>query len=312
MSFKLPVSRKLLGRAGLAAAAAVSLSGCMYDGGIYGASDYGYNDGYGYGYDDGYGYGGYGGYDDYYYDDYRMGYPNIGYGGGWYDNYYYPGYGVYVYDRGGRYYPMNQQYRNYWGNWRRDWRMRNGRGNDHDRNWRDKNRYDRPTAGRPPNMVQRPENIRRDDRRGFGNLAPAARDAERNRDREQRRVIQRQPDGTAQPTRDWRGNRGDGRGNRGDGQPRQQWQGQRPDGATPQARPQWQGQRPEGQRQEGQRRWRQDQRQNAPQARPQPQPQQRQQAAPQPQREERAAPAQRPNREGRGFGRMRNQNERPD
>ena len=307
MSFKLPVSRKLLGRAGLAAAAAVSLSGCMYDGGIYGASDYGYNDGYGYGYgyDDGYGYGGY---DDYYYDDYRMGYPNIGYGGGWYDNYYYPGYGVYVYDRGGRYYPMNQQYRNYWGNWRRDWRMRNGRGNDHDRNWRDKNRYDRPTAGRPPNMVQRPENIRRDDRRGFGNLAPAARDAERNRDREQRRVIQRQPDGTAQPTRDWRGNRG----NRGDGQPRQQWQGQRPDGATPQARPQWQGQRPEGQRQEGQRRWRQDQRQNAPQARPQAQPQQRQQAAPQPQRQERAAPAQRPNREGRGFGRMRNQNERSE
>lgn len=161
-------SRKALIRASVVGLAAVGLSGCtMYGDGLYGGGGY-YGDGY---YDDGYGYDGYGydGYYDPYYDDYRMGYPNMGYGGGWYNNYYYPGYGLYIYDRFGQYWLMNDYYRNYWGGWRDDWRYRHGRGHGRDRdNDRRTERgpgffkLPRPTEGAAPTMRMRPEQIRRE------------------------------------------------------------------------------------------------------------------------------------------------------
>lgn len=163
MTIKFSRSRKMVGRAGLAGLVAIGLSGCtMYDGGLYSA---GYGDGY---YDDGYGYDSYGsGYDDYYDDDYRAGYPNMGYGGGWYDNYYYPGYGIYIYDRGGQYYRMNDRYRSYWGGHRYNWRHRGDRDRD-GRRGRDRDgerglfQLPAPTQGAAPAMRERPERIRAD------------------------------------------------------------------------------------------------------------------------------------------------------
>ena len=97
----------------LAAAAALSLGGCAYNGlGVgmgYGSPYGGYYDPYYSGYGRygsgvrigyGLGYGGYGGYGGYYGSPY--GYGGYGYGmpyWGWYDNWYYPGTGYYVYDR---------------------------------------------------------------------------------------------------------------------------------------------------------------------------------------------------------------------
>lgn len=294
-------SRKMIGRAGFAAVAVIGLSGCMYDGGIYGASDYGYYDGgYGYGYDD-YGYDGY----DPYYDDFNAGFPNIGYGGGWYNNYYYPGYGLYVYDRGGRYHQMDRNTRNYWGNWRRDWREHRGR--EGRRDW-DRRNYQRPSSGRAPNLSVRPENIRNNDYRGMGRMAPAVRNEERERQAEQRRVWEQrrnqgdatqaprqwrgrqdgnytrpQTDGTTQQPRQWQGRQWQGRQD-GNGQPTRQWRGRQDGGQGNYTRPQRQP-RAEG-----------------------AQPRQERQATPQQQRPERAQPATRQGREGRGFGRMR---ERP-
>jgi hypothetical protein len=115
---------------GAAAAAALTLGGC-------------YNDGYGYGgVSAGIGSGGYygGGYDPYYGGGF--GYPAYG----WFDNFYYPGNGYYVYDRGGRRFPMRDRDRQHW----------HSRGGDRQAgNWRG-------PGGAPPPGVRGP------DRRGDG------------------------------------------------------------------------------------------------------------------------------------------------
>ena len=116
----------------LAAASAVSLSGCAY--GLY---------------DDGFGYGGYGpyggssvsigvgyggGYGGYGYGGYGYGYPYGGYGGyygsydpfGWYGDYYYPGTGIYVYDRHRNRHTWTDQQRRYWQDRTTRWQSRRG------------------------------------------------------------------------------------------------------------------------------------------------------------------------------------------
>jgi hypothetical protein len=139
----------------LAAASAVSLSGCAY--GLY---------------DDGFGYGGYGpyggssvsigvgyggGYDSYGYGGYGYGYPYNAYGGyyggydpfGWYGDYYYPGTGIYVYDRQRTRHVWNDQQRRYWQDRTSRWQSSRGATNSGsgenwsrwdrsaDRSWRD-------------------------------------------------------------------------------------------------------------------------------------------------------------------------------
>lgn len=191
---------------------AVGLSGCsaMYGGGLYSGGGY-YGDDY---YDDGYGYDGYG-YDDYgydpYYDDYRAGYPNIGYGGGWYNNYYYPGYGTYIYDRYGQYWMMNQYYRNYWGNWRNDWRHNHGR--DRDRRRGDgfnpgriaRDALEAPRQGEAPRLRARPENINRGTaqvvRDGRTDRARDGRGRSGFGDRTYQRTVPQDANGVAQPRR---------------------------------------------------------------------------------------------------------------
>lgn len=116
-------TRTLL-HAALLMGAGAGLSGCVYDLGLGFASD-GYYDEY----DDGYGCDPYGGYNAYYDCDFGQGFGNIGFGGGWYDNYYYPGYGIFLFDNGGRRYPMREQYRRYWGEMRHNW-YRGHRGRD--------------------------------------------------------------------------------------------------------------------------------------------------------------------------------------
>lgn len=92
--------------AALAATAAITLSGCAYNG-LYSGVSVGYgNAGY---YDPYYGYGyGYPGY----------GYSRLGYGyspyWGWHDSFYYPGSGFYVYDRYRRPYRWTDAQRRYW------------------------------------------------------------------------------------------------------------------------------------------------------------------------------------------------------
>jgi hypothetical protein len=116
---KLGMSRLL--RLATLVAATTSLGGCatLYD-------DY-YGDSY---YDNAYSNYNcdpYSPFDRYYDCDYRNGFFNIGFGGGWYNNYYYPGYGFYLFDRGGRRYDMDNQYRRYWGGQRHEyWRQYRG------------------------------------------------------------------------------------------------------------------------------------------------------------------------------------------
>ena len=90
-------------------AACIGLGGCAYGAGT------GYYDdsGYEYGYNDPYcsDYDSY----DYYYDcDSRAGFANIGYSGGYYNDFYYPGSGIFIFDRGGHRYRMDDRYRRYW------------------------------------------------------------------------------------------------------------------------------------------------------------------------------------------------------
>src|SRR5262245_27038082 len=84
--------------AALAAVAAVSLSGCAYNG-LYGGV--GVGNGYYDPYYSGYGYGDYA---------YGAGYPYYG----WYDGFYYPGTGYYVYDRYRRPHQWTDAQRRYW------------------------------------------------------------------------------------------------------------------------------------------------------------------------------------------------------
>ncbi len=110
------IRTRILLHAALLLGAGAGLSGCVYDLGLGFASD-GYYDEY----DDGYGCDPYGGYNAYYDCDYGQGFGNIGFGGGWYENYYYPGYGIFLFDNGGRRYPMRERYRRYWGEKRHSW-----------------------------------------------------------------------------------------------------------------------------------------------------------------------------------------------
>lgn len=163
-------------RAGVAALAAVGLSGCVVS--PYDTYGYGPEAGYGDAYaardcvatyggqywqddrwqsrnssDDGYGYG----YDCYDPVDYRDGFANIGFSGGWYSDWYYPGFGIYIFDRGGYRRPIYGHHLNYWGGRRAFWRhaVRAGAGVPHDRDgWRDgrrgRNRDGRDGAGMAP------------------------------------------------------------------------------------------------------------------------------------------------------------------
>lgn len=148
----------------LLAAASFGLSGCVYDVGLGYASD-----GY---YEDSYACDPYGGYDSYYQCDYGNGFYNIGYGGGWYDSYWYPGYGFYLFDNGGRRYPMRDHHRRYWGEKRHAW-YRENRGRHHD-GGRYKGRGRGYTGNATPGAVGWPEQhggrVRDDDdyRRGRG------------------------------------------------------------------------------------------------------------------------------------------------
>ena len=134
-------------KAATLSAACFAISGCAYGVGSGYYDDYGQN----YGYSDPY----CGGYDnyDYYYDcDTRAGFANIGFGGGYYNDYYYPGYGLFVFDRGGHRYQMDDRYRRYWARQRYGYYAsrrghRNGygygAGNRDQRNWTPEQRADR-------------------------------------------------------------------------------------------------------------------------------------------------------------------------
>ena len=143
----------------LAAAGAISLSGCAY--GLY---------------DDGFGYGGYGpyggssvsigvgyggGYGPYGYGGYGYGYPYSRYGSyyggydpfGWYGDYYYPGTGIYVYDRQRNRHVWNDGQRRYWQDRTSRWERSRGTTSTTTtrENWSswDRNR-DRPLSVRDP------------------------------------------------------------------------------------------------------------------------------------------------------------------
>lgn len=94
-------------------AASAGLGACTslgpYGGvGVGVGTGYGYGSPYGYGYGSPYGYG----YGSPYYGSYYNRYPTYG----WYDGYYYPGAGRWVYDRYGRYRPINERESRYWQN----------------------------------------------------------------------------------------------------------------------------------------------------------------------------------------------------
>ena len=100
-------------------AASAGLSACSTYGSPYGGSGVGVSVGYGNQYGYGYGspYGGYG-----YGSPYYGGYPYYG----WYDGYYYPGMGGWIYDGGGRPYPITEKQSTYWRDMLRRHRERNG------------------------------------------------------------------------------------------------------------------------------------------------------------------------------------------
>lgn len=247
------------------AIAVTTLGGCMYDGGVYGASDYasGYacgNDYYSqdpYGYDDGYGYGCYDA------GDYRSGFLNIGFGGGWYDDFYYPGYGTWMYDRYQVRRPLSGHYLNYWGGRRTYYRHYNNRPNHF------QGRPIRPAPNYAPNRPgYRPDGVIRPDRPS-GSDRPNWSGRPNRPDR---------PDGVTRPDRPTGSDRPNwsGRPNRPD----------RPDGATRPTRPTV-GERPTTR--------------PAPQVRPTPQARPEQQARPP--RQSRPERTERPARDSR-YGRQ--------
>jgi hypothetical protein len=139
----------------------IGTSACVYDMGLGYASDGYYGDGY---YGDADGCDPYGGYDSYYQCDYGSGFNNIGYGGGWYDNYWYPGYGFFLFDNGGRRYPMRDHHRRYWGEKRHNW-YREHRGRNHD-GGRYRGRDHDGSHNAAPGMSRRPDDAHGRDRDG--------------------------------------------------------------------------------------------------------------------------------------------------
>lgn len=180
MDLRVLTKRSMIGIAGI-----LGLSACTYDDGYYGGGVSSYSSSYGCD--------PYGGYDSYYGCDYGQGFGNIGYGGGWYDNYYYPGHGLYLFDRGGGRYRMNDRYRRHWGRQRADWHRGRGHGGHRDRDHR------------------RGYDGRRDGDRDYGRRDDWRRDGDRDYRGEGRRGYRERRDGDRYDgRRNWSGDRSPG------------------------------------------------------------------------------------------------------